>query len=325
MKQIWSGDKTIKIIIQRSISLIYTLTINENLRKTIIEILSQGDMIHFFDELSLKSSDKHVRFASGLISWTLNKDNLTDRKYSPEMIKTFVRYLNKCGGDPLQQYHGVPIDSMITTLTGLVEDDGAQKELVKQEAVPVMVKYVTDTQFDVSTVQKPVLECLWTMAFMPEVLLKLSESSEFLVHLRTLTNTSTMTASDEMKRVADGVLWKIKEEPVLLAKKNSSKKESQRKLKYDIMISYQRNDEVFCNKLYNQLTKQNKFRVWLDEKVLYGPIMTQMAEAIEQSEFIIILMSELYQKSPYCRSELIYASKIKRPINSTEATQQIST
>jgi hypothetical protein len=39
-----------------------------------------------------------------------------------------------------------------------------------------------------------------------------------------------------------------------------------------------------------------------------------MAEAIENSEFIIILMSELYQKSPYCRSELIYASKIKRHI-----------
>ncbi len=111
-------DKIIKKIIRRSISLIYTLTINMDLRKTVMEIISEGTMIQFFDKLSLKSPNKHIRFTSALISWTLNEENLSNRKYSPEMLKSFVSYLNKCGEDPLQQCHGVHIDSMIKTLTG---------------------------------------------------------------------------------------------------------------------------------------------------------------------------------------------------------------
>ncbi len=202
----------------------------------------------------------------------------------------------------------------------MVENEDTQKELVKQDAVPVIVHCATDTQFDVSTVQQPSLECLWTMVFTPEVLLKLSKSRKFLAHLRKLLDADPTRAtasatdnieetSEKMKRVADGILWKIEKEPHLLAKEKTAKK-----FEYDIMISYQREDQSFCEKLYDRLTNQNKFRVWLDEKVLYGPIMTRMAEGIEQSEFIFILMSELYQKSPYCRSELIYASKIKRHI-----------
>ena len=86
------------------------------------------------------------------------------------------------------------------------------------------------------------------------------------------------------------------------------------KFEYDIMISYQRDDQNICEKIYERLTTENNFRVWFDEQDLYGPIMTRMAEGIEKSEFVLILLSERYQKSPYCRSEAIYADKCKRRI-----------
>lgn len=111
-------NKETKKLIQRIIALIYTLTTDENLCKIIRKSLIDAGVIELFDNLSLTSSDKHVRFTCALICWTLSRENMADRKYSPQMIETFVHYLTECGGDPLQQCHGVPLDSMITTLSG---------------------------------------------------------------------------------------------------------------------------------------------------------------------------------------------------------------
>ena len=198
----------------------------------------------------------------------------------------------------------------------MIENDNIQEELVKQNAVPAIMKCATDTDFVTSTVQQPALESLWTMVFMPEVLLILSQSQEFLTHLKTLLNSNRRTADanneellEKMKRIADGLLWEIREKPDLLTKKTLAKL-----FKYDIMISYQRQDQAFCERLCNQLRDQNDFRVWFDERDLHGLIMSQMAEAIETSEFVIMVMSKKYQDSHYCRSEGIYASKIQRHI-----------
>ncbi len=87
--------------------------------RTIMEVLSRRDTIQFFNHLSSKSSDKHVRFTSVLICWPLNKQNLANQEYSPELIKTCVHYPDKCGDDSLHQCHGVPIDTMITIFTGV--------------------------------------------------------------------------------------------------------------------------------------------------------------------------------------------------------------
>jgi hypothetical protein len=154
------------------------------------------------------------------------------------------------------------------------------------------------------------------MAFTPDALMKLVEAPEFLAHLKMLLTPTTPTAeasddesSDELARVADGLLWKIEKEPALVAKQKSTKK-----FKYDIMISYEHADLNICEQIYSRLKKQNKFRVWFDQKNMYGSIMNRMAEGIEKSEFVLICMSEGYEKSQYCRSEATYAYKIKRHI-----------
>lgn len=115
----WMKNSIIKRIVHRSISLVYTLTIDMDLCKVIKDILAKDNMMAFFGNLSSNSSDKHVRFTSALISWTMNREDTATREYSPAMIKTYVQYLHKCTRDPLQQCHGVPIDTMITTLTGM--------------------------------------------------------------------------------------------------------------------------------------------------------------------------------------------------------------
>ena len=196
-----------------------------------------------------------------------------------------------------------------------VENEEAQKELIKQDAVLVIVKCASVGQFDVPTVQQPSLECLWTMAFAPDALMKLVESPEFLTHLkRLLDNTPTIMETDqepsvELTKAADGLLWKIEQEPVLLAQPTLDQE-----FKYDIMISYEHGDTKICEQIHQRLTNDNKFRVWFDQKNMYGSVMNRMAEGIENSEFVLVCMSEGYEKSRYCRSEATYAYKLKRCI-----------
>jgi hypothetical protein len=80
--------------------------------------------------------------------------------------------------------------------------------------------------------------------------------------------------------------------------------------KYDIMISYCHKDKEFCHRLYYRLL-ESKFRVWIDLENMYGPIVERMAEAIENSEFVFICMSNAYKSSSYCQLEAEYAFKFQ--------------
>lgn len=77
---------------------------------------------------------------------------------------------------------------------------------------------------------------------------------------------------------------------------------------YDIMISYSHKDKELCHQIYKRLT-DSQFRVWIDLENMYGPIVARMAEAIENSQFVLLCMSDAYKSSAYCQLEAEYAFK----------------
>ena len=80
--------------------------------------------------------------------------------------------------------------------------------------------------------------------------------------------------------------------------------------KYDLMISYSHKDKEFAHQLYHRLVESN-YRVWIDLDNMYGPIVERMAEAIENSEFVLLCMSNAYKSSTYCQLEAEYAFKFQ--------------
>src|SRR5205085_7334604 len=56
------------------------------------------------------------------------------------------------------------------------------------------------------------------------------------------------------------------------------------------------------------------YRIWIDFDQMCGNVMDTMAQAIEQSNTVIICMSEEYQRSSYCRAEAHYAFQRQRKI-----------
>jgi hypothetical protein len=106
----------------------------------------------------------------------------------------------------------------------------------------------------------------------------------------------------------DGNIWnpypsdKISQKSI-----NSSKSE----YLYDLMINYSHQDKEICHKIYHKLIDDG-FKVWIDLENMYRSTISRMAEAIQNSEFIIICMSHRYQTSPYCQTEGEYTYKLQR-------------
>jgi hypothetical protein len=121
----------------------------------------------------------------------------------------------------------------------------------------------------------------------------------------------------DLQRVATALIWKLEneaEKSVAIVKEELSSlacpppTSSVPKKQYDIMISYSHQDKDLCHRICSALEK-DQFRVWIDSQLMHGATFDAMADAIENSEFVFICMSDAYKQSPFCQMEASYAIK----------------
>ena len=85
------------------------------------------------------------------------------------------------------------------------------------------------------------------------------------------------------------------------------------KYQFDLMISYCWAEKTVCKKIFERLIT-NGYRVWFDEQNMHGDSLTGMAFTIENSQCIIICMSENDEKSFACHHEAEFAYVHQRRI-----------
>jgi len=154
-----------------------------------------------------------------------------------------------------------------------------------------------ETKFDPIDVQKPALEILLALSFNNNAILYLKENKNFIKHIRKLSKDT----NSNLQRAAEGLLWKLEKETEAVAKSLTT-----RSYQYDIMISYSHYDKQLSHLIHERLSKDG-FRVWIDRDQMHGSTMMAMADAIENSQIILICMSDAYKQSVYCQSEAHYA------------------
>lgn len=181
-----------------------------------------------------------------------------------------------------------------------VQHDQVKSELIKQKAVPLLMRCVVEQHFDPIKVQSISIEILLGLSFHNEASTILRKDQHFLNRIRFLSN-KTDAKLAPLQRAAEGLLWKLEKEEQAVAKSTNL-----HSYQYDIMISYSHRDEDICLKIYEKLV-QDGYRVWLDQDCLRGPTMVGMANAIENSEYVLIHMSSAYKQSVYCQAEANYA------------------
>ena len=84
--------------------------------------------------------------------------------------------------------------------------------------------------------------------------------------------------------------------------------------KWDIMVSYNWKTGKECaSDLYKVLT-ENGFKVWIDEKNMAGDLESEMANGVANSEIVLLLISEEYEKSHNCIREYTHANTCRKEI-----------
>ncbi|CAM4796484.1 unnamed protein product [Rotaria magnacalcarata] len=167
-----------------------------------------------------------------------------------------------------------------------------------KNGIPLLPRCATETRFDGTKIQLSALKILMSLTFNNKGKSLLLKNDNFIQYLKTLVASSK---PPDLQKVANGILWRLFPK--------YEKHESN--FNYDAMISYAHKDKELCHRICKTLAADN-FRIWIDLEQIHGTIMQVMAEAVEQSSYVIVCMSDNYIVSPYCQAEAQYAFEQRR-------------
>ncbi|CAF1502260.1 unnamed protein product, partial [Didymodactylos carnosus] len=232
----------------------------------------------------------------------------------------------------------------------LVANDEIKNEIIKQNAVPSIIKTSTDKADDATP-----LQILYSMSFKEQAVDQIKSDETFVERLRK----QKQSDKDDVKKAASGIMWKLEDEKKFIEKQeekeNAAEAEEEAKLAanteeaakadgktkpvsddkdshkssdgdkkessgsadekaedhYDFMISYSWSEKELVYKIHDRL-EADGYKIWLDKDNMFGSIIERMAEAIEHSDMILVSMSSAYKKSPNCQAEAEYAYNRKR-------------
>ena len=194
---------------------------------------------------------------------------------------------------------------LIFFILGLVQHDQIKAEIVKQQGLPLLIRCATESDLikQAEGIQLS-LEIILALTFNTEAFNYIKNNNIFLEKLREV----LASADDNGKRFAEGIYWKLERE-----KKSMKVTPNPSSDQYDIMVSYCHHNKDLCHAIYDRLVNDG-FRVWLDRENMHGSPMDAMAHAIENSQYVLVCMSDAYKQSPCCQLEANYAFQRKCPL-----------
>nr|CAF4123563.1 unnamed protein product [Adineta steineri] len=219
-----------------------------------------------------------------------------------KIVRIFLGKIN----DIINNIHSEePLDNILIALKSLVQHDQIKAEIVKQQGLPLLIRCATEPELIKQAEGTQLsLEILLALTFNTEAFNYIKNNSLFLEELKKV----RMSTDDDGKRFAEGIFWKLEEEkkPIQVIPSPSHDQ-------YDIMISYCHRNKDLCHDIYDRLVNDG-FRVWLDRENMFGSPMDAMAHAIENSQYVLVCMSDAYKQSPCCQLEANYAFQRKCPM-----------
>ncbi|UJR28257.1 hypothetical protein I4U23_009507 [Adineta vaga] len=230
-----------------------------------------------------------------ILAAIMTEDDIKRLDDSGAIAKVFLENLQSVISDSTWI---VRLKNLLASLKILLQHDQIRDEIYKQSGLPLFIYCVTNTEND-TLIRQRALENLIIMSFNTNVRNELKQNTDFLEHIKLLSENS---ADADLQHAAESLLW-------ILTKDDTSESTSTNQssdLSYDIMISYCHKDKDLCFQLYDRLQRDN-FRVWLDRDQMHGTPLEAMSNAIEKAEFVFVCMSDGYKQSGYCKMEAYYA------------------
>ncbi|CAF3768334.1 unnamed protein product [Rotaria sordida] len=272
---------------------IYMGTSND---KTLDHLQSQKLTSTMFNIANLFKNEGEIQFnVYRILAAIMKEEDIKRLDGTGAIAKVFLDHLTD-----IKDRSGweVRVRNLLTSLKILLQHDQIRDEIHIQNGVSLFIYCATMTKYD-TLIRQRALENLLIMSFNEKVHLDLKENTTFMTYIKSISEDST---ESDLQRAAQSLLW-------MLTKDETSKESIDNKtpkMTYDIMISYSHKDKDLCFQLYDRLQKDN-FRVWIDRDQMHGTPLESMSNAIENSEFVFLCMSDAYKQSGYCKMEAYYA------------------
>ncbi|CAF1013402.1 unnamed protein product [Adineta ricciae] len=272
------------------------------------------ELIQVLNNLSKTGKSTQVQSeAIALKSLLITEEEFLQENKAGEVTSVFLQNFNNATEDGNSEQ----VDEILNGLKVLVQNDDVKKEIIKQNGLPPIIKYAKTTN------DNPLpLQITYAMTFNNDAKKVMIEDQEFVDHIKQLRDSE----KKDISKVAHGIVWKLegeeqfkkkseekKQEETAEGKKPDAADDGKRPFKNDIMISYCWAQKPLCHKIHDRL-ETDGYKVWLDRDEMHGSIIERMAEAIEQSQFVLICMSTNYKNSTNCKAEAEYAFNRKSSI-----------
>ncbi|XP_035824677.1 uncharacterized protein LOC101851026 isoform X2 [Aplysia californica] len=210
------------------------------------------------------------------------------------------------------RYDGFSAEELIQGLSGFSRNDEIKKLLVNKGVLSLVLTILTTG--DEKEIEAGA-NLLWQLSFDEENKSKIKDDKELMEAIETL---SRKSSNKKITRALQGTLWVLKMgkreiEAPHKKKKLAQPDSSTTSSNLHIMISYNWSDQKKLIEVRDSL-KSRGYNMWMDIDNLSGSTLQGMAEAVEQSEIVLVCMSEKYKESPNCRSEAEYAFSLQKPI-----------
>ena len=154
------------------------------------------------------------------------------------------------------------------------------------------------------------MKSLWELAFLATAADELRRNGNLINYIRSYPQ-DDITKESELGEAVDGLDWKLEKE----SKRHKTNNVEANHTDYlcEVMISYSHKDKEIAHKI-NERLKQDNIKVWIDKEQMHGYMMERMAEAVEQSQCVIICMSSSYRTSLPCKTEANYAYSLEKQL-----------
>ncbi|CAF1549758.1 unnamed protein product, partial [Rotaria sp. Silwood1] len=278
---------------------------------------AKSDLIKVLNDLSKYESNEQIQLkAIELTSLLVPEEEFRKENNAERVTGLFLQNFNAA----LQSGKSNKVNAVLRGFRDLVGNDDVKEEVIKQNALPSIIKFAKETNDDPLP-----LEIVYAMTFNTDAKKIICEGTEFVDHVKQLRDSE----KKDVSKMAHGIMWKIEDEEKFKQRgeqKNKEKPQNDKSgddaskgrsdtdsIQYDMMISYCWAQKDLCHKINDRL-EQDGYKVWLDRDEMRGSIIESMAEAIEQSRFVLICMSSNYKKSTNCKAEAEYAFNRKSKI-----------
>ncbi|CAF4663442.1 unnamed protein product [Rotaria sp. Silwood1] len=242
-----------------------------------------------------------------ILAVIMTETDIKQLQNSNRITSVFINFIKDAidGGVPYE----ARLHNSLRSLKVLTQHDQIREELIEQQGHSLFLRCALEDQFNSLKTKLPALQILLALAFNKDFATILKDNNIFMDHIRTLTSSS----QQDLQLVATALIWKLEKEPettIKLVQDQSSSISSLMvtKKQYDIMISYSHNDKELCHRILSFLEK-DQLHVWIDSQLMHDATFDAMAKAIENSEFVLVCMSDAYKQSPFCEMEASYAVK----------------